>query len=236
MLNRYKKTGGFVQLLSLIETSNREKQEKFLKLIEDESKPWADKIKEKMLTLKIVLSWPPDVVGDIFSRIQDLTLAVAKHGLDPADWEKATKTFDQKKMKFINDMAESRSSTPAEIATAFTTILTTSRAMINQGFVYLEKLNPELILEDDIEDVLEKTAPRLAGASDAIHRAVNPVGATPNKPKPKEQAVDSAVSAFNGLSVPELHMGIRKLAEENAELKRENEKLRNLLAQAAKSA
>lgn len=57
MLDRYKKKGGFVQLLQLIETSPSKKQEQFLGLIAEESPAWEDTLRKKILTIDKVYSW-----------------------------------------------------------------------------------------------------------------------------------------------------------------------------------
>ncbi|MFN9067220.1 MAG: hypothetical protein ACK5V3_08325, partial [Bdellovibrionales bacterium] len=77
MLDRYKKKGGFIQLLQLIETSSKSKQDQFLGLIAQESPNWENEIRKKMITLDKVLEWNPVYLSEIFSRLHPLTLASA---------------------------------------------------------------------------------------------------------------------------------------------------------------
>ena len=51
MISRYKRPGGFVQLLSLIETSTAAKKEKFLEIVRSESESWANAIEQRVLTI-----------------------------------------------------------------------------------------------------------------------------------------------------------------------------------------
>ena len=44
MIDRYKKKGGFIQLLNLLETSSKAKQDQFLGLISQESKIWESEL------------------------------------------------------------------------------------------------------------------------------------------------------------------------------------------------
>ncbi|RYZ83809.1 MAG: hypothetical protein EOP04_19245 [Proteobacteria bacterium] len=74
MLDRYKKKGGFSQLLNLIETSGGRKQEQFLGLIAQENPAWERELKSKILTVDRIFSWPEDVMSEVLSRIQPLTL------------------------------------------------------------------------------------------------------------------------------------------------------------------
>lgn len=84
MLDRYKKKGGFTQLLQLIETSGKAKQEQFLAIVAQESPAWETEIRKKTLTLDKVMTWNPTYLSEIFSRIQILTLASAFHGCEQA--------------------------------------------------------------------------------------------------------------------------------------------------------
>ena len=57
MLDRYKKKGGFIQLLNLIETTASPKAEKFLKMIGEESPAWEAEIKKKVLSIDRLATW-----------------------------------------------------------------------------------------------------------------------------------------------------------------------------------
>src|SRR4051812_48060394 len=85
MLDRYKKPGGFVQLLTLLETTPEPKREKFLALIKEEDAYWAEAVKKRLLNLRRILSWNPETLAEIVGNLQDLTLAIALHGLSEAD-------------------------------------------------------------------------------------------------------------------------------------------------------
>jgi flagellar motor switch protein FliG len=77
MLDRYQKTGGFVQLVSLLETCGQAKQEKFLEIIRAESSFWADALKTKVLSIERIYTWNDETIAEIFGTLQDLTVAVA---------------------------------------------------------------------------------------------------------------------------------------------------------------
>ena len=66
MLSRYKRAGGFVQLLSLIETSGPSKREKFLEIIRGESSSWGEAIERHSLSIDRIFSWPDEVITEIF--------------------------------------------------------------------------------------------------------------------------------------------------------------------------
>ena len=105
MLSRYRKSGGFVQILQLIETCGKKKQDNFLRMIEEEDPKWAEALQEKMLTMDKILDWDDNTVAEIFSRVQEMTLATAAHGFTPEQYEKVTKMFShsQKRAELNNN-------------------------------------------------------------------------------------------------------------------------------------
>jgi flagellar motor switch protein FliG len=80
MLDRYKKKGGFFQLLQLLETSPTTKREQFLTLIAGESPVWEEALRKRILTITRVYSWEGQYLVEIFTRVHPTTLAYALHG------------------------------------------------------------------------------------------------------------------------------------------------------------
>lgn len=91
MLTRYKRSGGFVQLLQLIETCDNKKQEKLLENIKNEDPKWEEAIREKCLSIKKIFSWDADTLSDILMSTQELTVAITFYGLSEEERNKATK-------------------------------------------------------------------------------------------------------------------------------------------------
>ena len=96
ILSRYKKTGGFSQLLNLIETCGLKKRENLLKIIDQESSVWADEIKAKMVTIDKVFTWPDDEIMEIFASVQDVTLALSFQVLEVERREELLELVDHK--------------------------------------------------------------------------------------------------------------------------------------------
>jgi hypothetical protein len=154
MIDRYKKKGGFIQLLNLMETCGTQKQEKFLKMIEEEDMSWAEAVKAKMLSVKRIFSWDDNTVAEIVGTLNDMTVSLTLLGVEPDVKEKIVKTLNHsRKRKIEEDMAE-RKPTPAEISTAFVQVLTQVRKMVSDGFLYLEKIDPVLVVNSEFEDQL----------------------------------------------------------------------------------
>lgn len=226
MLDRYKKKGGFNQLLQLIETSGKTKQDQFLALIAQESPVWEETLKKKWITLEKVLSWSPVYLSEIFSRIQILTLASAFHGFPEEKLTiilNAITSTDQRKFQMT---LQEINPNPAEKATSQMKILSETRGLIAKGVIKLDKLDPELVIPENIEEKLSEAGYQLT---------VNapPVEAT------AELKFDQKVEAKADTSKEEidfLRKKVNQLVNENNLLKHELSVLRNKIEQIKKIA
>ncbi len=68
-ISRYRRPGGLVQLVYLLETSERPKRLELLEIVAKEDPGWAYFIQSKAITIERVLSWPPQVLELIFPRL-----------------------------------------------------------------------------------------------------------------------------------------------------------------------
>lgn len=159
LLRRYHKAGGFLQLVQLIESCAPQKQQQLLTSVEKESPIWAAEVRTKMLSIDRIFAWPEQPLAEIISRMQELTLAVAAHGIQKDLWAKATKTLSHGQRRRIEDLSKTKNPTPGELLTAYTKIIAEVRDLINQGYVHLPTVDPALIIEEDIEERLGKRAP-----------------------------------------------------------------------------
>lgn len=226
MLDRYKKKGGFNQLLQLIETSGKTKQEQFLALIAQESPVWEETLRKKWITLDKVLSWSPVYLAEIFSRIQILTLASAFHGY-PEDKLaiilEAVSATDQRKFQMT---LQEINPNPAEKATSQMKILSETRGLIAKGIIKLDKLDPELVIPENIEEKLSEAGYQLTVNAPQVEAAT-------------ELKYDSKAEAKTDTSKEEidfLRKKVNQLVNENNLLKHELSVLRNKIEQIKKIA
>lgn len=240
MLARYQKSGGFIQLLQLIETCGKQKQDNFLQMIEKEDTQWAQAIREKMLTMEKIFSWDTAIVSEISARLHELTLATALHGLKPEDHERLLCTYTHSQKRNIDDLYKSKSPTPAEITSAFLKILQEVRSMIRNGDLRVEKFAPEMTIPENIEELLGKPS----GSSDHDHDAVpnlDGFGASPAPSSSKSSATAPASGPSSGGATSDaevfaMRKRIQTLTTENTQLKTEVRTLRDKLAQIKKIA
>lgn len=154
MLDRYKKKGGFAQLLQLLETSPVAKREQFLTLIAGESPAWEEALRKKMLTINRIYSWDSKYLVEVFSRVPPLTLASALKG-NPADQvENLLSCLPPISRRKIVDLMEDTNVTAAEQSTSIAKLLSEVRGFISMGIVRLDKVDPELLIAENIEDSL----------------------------------------------------------------------------------
>lgn len=154
MLERYKKKGGFLQLLILMETCGPQKQEKFLKMIEDEDSNWAEAVKTKMLSVKKIFSWDDNSIAEITGTLNDMTIAIATFGLDAESKERVLKTLNHSRRRKIEEDIGGRKPDIAEISTAYMHILTHVRKMVSDGFLHLDRIDSTLLVNSEFEDKL----------------------------------------------------------------------------------
>lgn len=154
MIDRYKKKGGFAQLLALMETSGKDKQDKFLKIIEDENVTWAKAIKQKMLSIQRFFSWDDNTVAEVVGTLNDLTVAVVSIGVDEKQKEKLFKLMDHSRKRKIDFILQEKKPNQSESNSAFMQVLTEVRKMINEGYIRLDKVDPELHWDSVFEEKL----------------------------------------------------------------------------------
>jgi hypothetical protein len=217
MIDRYKKKGGFLQLVNLIETTGTDKREKFLKMIADESPTWEAAIKQKMLTIDKVCRWQTSVLMEIMPQIPHVAIACAIFPLP-----------DDKKVLFLSalgfgdrrrveDLMKESKPNSGEVAASQFKILAEVRSMISSGKLKMDKIDPELFVPDNFEE-------QLAGGM------VDVIMSSPMAMNSAESAatVASATAGANN-ATEELTMLRKKLValtQENNFLKKETKDLR----------
>ncbi|XGC81575.1 FliG C-terminal domain-containing protein [Bdellovibrio bacteriovorus] len=235
MLDRYKKKGGFNQLLQLLETSPSAKREQFLGLISAESPVWEEALRKRILTINRVYSWDGQYLVEIFSRVQPLTLANALHGTPTAEVDKLLGCLPPISKRKITDLMAESNPTPAEKATCVGRMLSEVRGFISQRIITLEKVDPELAVPENIEEILAVTpfsAPVAEETSSSSSEESKPLsfGIYDNPP------VAAPAGAGAQAEVDFLKRKVNQLTSEVNALKHENTVLKDKLAQIKKIA
>jgi hypothetical protein len=245
-LQRYKKSGGFYQLLSLIETFGPQKKEKFLEMIEQESPVWARTIREKMITFDRIFSWPEQIIVEIFKNLQPKTLAYAIHGLKPEQKDKIMAYFSHAEKRRLDDMLSEAAPKPEEVASTLVKVVEQTRKMLKERALHADKFDEKLLIAEDIEVKLEELATHEQFSS--MGGTKTPEAAAASKAPTGKQAPAASSFASSTPSPADIQAGadvlllqrkIQSLMKENKQLKDEltaaNEKL-EMIRKMSKSA
>jgi hypothetical protein len=153
-LNRFRKPGGFLQLLVLIETCDPVKQQNLLHLIGSEDPGWAHLVKAKALTFERVLGWPLEVLMEITPPLPDNVLAgtfkmaeqvriVGQSNLQ----EKWIKSIPSIKAKEIQELARYHTLSPADQTACVIKLIQTVRDLDSKGIIRIANFDPSLEID-----------------------------------------------------------------------------------------
>ncbi|MCE3010871.1 MAG: hypothetical protein LW875_09690 [Proteobacteria bacterium] len=227
MIDRYRKKGGFVQLLLLIETSGKDKQEKFLKLISDENPAWEQEVRKKMLTMDRVLGWNQSYLMEILPRIPVMQLAMLTGAIPDEKKTYFMNVLGFRERKQVEDMVAEKKPGPAEASAAIMKLFAEVRKMVQEGALKFEKFDPEMAIPDNIEELLGKAKVLInAKEAEAAYTAA--------------QAAEAPVPAGIPQNVIDELSQLRKklvlLTQENHRLSQENQSMKDKLDQIKKIA
>ncbi|WP_374080434.1 hypothetical protein [Bdellovibrio bacteriovorus] len=174
-----------------------------------------------------VYSWEGQYLVEIFSRVPPLTLANALHGAPPEQVEQLLSCLPPISKRKITDLLAESNPNPAEKSTCISKMLSEVRGFIAQGILKLERIDPDLLIPENIEEMLSLggfTVPMPTYEQDATKKDAKPhvVGETTDPGA--QQEVDFLKRKLNQLA-----------AEVNA-LKHENSVLKDKLTQIKKIA
>lgn len=155
MVDRYKKAGGFVQLLQVIETCGPKKREQFMGIISQESPNWAEAINQKSLNYEKILSWGPEHILEIIT-VNMLSFATALKGLSPEQLATFLGKFaHQDKGRIEKAMADLNPGVP-EISSSQMKVITDTRNLMISGGLKPEKIDQNLVIPHEFEATLQK--------------------------------------------------------------------------------
>lgn len=155
LLQRFRKPGGFSQLLALIETCDPLKQKNLLHLIGNEDPGWAYLVKLKMLTCDRVLTWPVETLMEITTHLPDRVLAAAWSIAAPLPQgsqlqEKWLKSLPTMKSREIKSVIDSTSFSPSELQAAGIRIVQTVRELEEKDLLRFSQFDPALEIDQRV--------------------------------------------------------------------------------------
>ncbi len=225
-LTRYQKSGGFFQLVSLIEGFGPKKREKFLEIIESENQLWAKALREKLLSVERIVTWDYKFLKQIFDRFQPLHIAAFLHGLENDKKTAVLEALPASKKREVEELHEYMNPSVNEVSSMFLKVISEVRLLVKEGYLVFEEVDATLKIPDNIE---EQLASGEYGFQDVATQEVF-------KPQAVEETVEEDASLsgekrIENLKNQVLHLKrqMESLITQNRELGVENEKLKILL-------
>jgi flagellar motor switch protein FliG len=149
-LSRFRKPGGFQQLLTLIETCEPAKQKSLLHLIGTEDPGWAHLVRVKMLSFERVLSWPIEILMEITPPLPDHVLTTSykmAEQISVSMQEKWLRCIPSIKAKEIQEMAHFQTLSPPEQIASVIKLLQTIRELEAKGIIRFTTFDPTLEID-----------------------------------------------------------------------------------------
>lgn len=211
MVDRYKKSGGFIQLLQVIETCGPKKREQFMKIINEETPRWGEAIQAKMLSFEKILSWKPEALMEITAQMNPLAFGTALKSLPQDKFDEFSAKLGPQERRKFEQLYKEGSPGPNEISACLMKVINETRLLFASGALKFDKIDPELTIPDEIESKLEKGG---AGPSTGGNRTADEVV--------KEASASSGIQLGNPNEVDSLRRKIVELNNVVMALKKDN--------------
>ncbi|PIT99919.1 MAG: hypothetical protein COT74_07300 [Bdellovibrionales bacterium CG10_big_fil_rev_8_21_14_0_10_45_34] len=148
LLARFRKPGGFQQLLNVVETCAPPKQESLLKSIENEDPVTANLVRIKMLSVEKIVAWSSDPLFEVANRMPEKLLATFLKNKDEAIFKKFTQHLPHLRVKALQEVMALTDPTPGELFTADMKLIETVRLLEKESVLNLKYISPELDTND----------------------------------------------------------------------------------------
>ncbi len=226
MVDRYKKSGGFVQLLQVIETCAPKKKEQFMTIITNETPAWAEAINQKMLTYDKILNWRPEALMEVTANVNPIVFVTSLKSLTPEKYKELCTRLSPMEMRKIDKQYNEITPTPGEISSCVMKVVSETRNLFVTNALKYDKIDPDLIIPDEFENALDQASKN--GGS------VTSIGAAPTaEVHPPNVAAALAAVPSGPPVIPTDHEGMRRkvieLTNQVTTLKRENIVMRDKL-------
>jgi flagellar motor switch protein FliG len=149
MLSRFRKQGGFSQLLTLIETCDPIKQKNLLHLVGVEDPGWAHLVKIKCLTVDRILNWPQEILMEITPHLTEKLIISLYARLRPDQKNQLTSALPNSALRILKDQM-GQSVHIAEQNAAAIRLIQIVRDLENAGKIKFSNFDPALTIDPSI--------------------------------------------------------------------------------------
>jgi CheY-like chemotaxis protein len=148
MLERYRKPGGFANLVKLLETYSEEKRNRLLESVKSEDPFWAELIPQKILTVERIFSWPVPVIAEIFAEVPLRITAMVMKGLNEEQQAVVYNIVGRSRYAELKDLVLTKECKAGEIVSARMFVVNVARELDANNVYKIAVIDPDLSLED----------------------------------------------------------------------------------------
>ncbi len=149
ILARYRKPGGFRQLIQLIETSQPVKQQQLLQAVESEDPRWAQLLRDKKITPEMVLDWDESYLLVVFEHMNTRHCATILYVLGKGSLLKFQNAFTVERLNEVNRLIKEMVEPSAvELRVAHIHMLETVRYLDEEKKIALSLIDPKLDISE----------------------------------------------------------------------------------------
>jgi flagellar motor switch protein FliG len=149
-LDRFRKKGGFLQLVQIVESTEPSKRKNLLHLVASEDPGWAHLIRLKVLSLDRILTWPREVLASILVDIPDSALIPLICGGSEDVRAKILLALERSRSQKMLEHSRGVSSSPAEQFAASVEIIQYIRGLVASGHLDFSFFDPSLVIDEKI--------------------------------------------------------------------------------------
>lgn len=150
ILDKFKKTGGFQQLVQIIEVCEPAKQKAMLQLVGNEDPGWAHLVKVKALTYEKILKWPPNHLMETLYPLDQTQLAALYQHSTAQQQELLFAALHHRQSREIQELALTNNFSEEEFLSSKIRLIQSARECIISGRLDLSLIDPTLIIEQKI--------------------------------------------------------------------------------------
>jgi hypothetical protein len=220
MVDRYKKSGGFIQLLQVIEICGLKKREQFMSIITEESPNWADALNQKCLTYDKIISWKPEILLEVIASVNMLSFSTALKGLTSEQLSLFLNKFSHQDKSRLERTLQDINPSPAEISSSMMKVISETRNLLSTGSLKADKIDSQLVIPDDYEIMLEKN--QSVTVSSSVNSSAAVGGVSVNDIVAAALNLNNSSGAGGSAEIEKLQKKLILLTKEIQNLKQEN--------------
>lgn len=138
LLARYKKQGGFEQLILLLESRPPKKRDELIELIVNEDAAYGVLVQTKILTMEKLIEWDPNILSEVISKLSDLTVSTCFSRLGEEFFKKCSHGLREFRKKELSELIRNANPKQPEFDAAWIKFIEATRKLVTEGAIKLD--------------------------------------------------------------------------------------------------